>query len=192
LESLDAYTRQTDILALVSASRFANGLSNATTAVSGSSLNPGTEPLFFSNFQLEENGEAEPGHVLLVEDNKLDILMVQEALAEHQCAAILHVVEDGEEAIRFIDAADQDLEGPSLALILLDLNLPKRSGAEVLTHIRRSRRCINTNVLIITSSDSTEDREETRRLGANEYFLKPPSYEDFLKVGKIIRNMLHP
>jgi CheY-like chemotaxis protein len=125
-----------------------------------------------------------------VEDNKLDIVMVQEALAEYQCPAILHVVEDGEEAIRFIDAADQDEEGPCLALILLDLNLPKRSGTEVLAHIRGSQRCVHTKVLIITSSDSPGDREETRRLGANEYFLKPPSYGDFLKVGEIIRNML--
>ena len=128
--------------------------------------------------------------MLLVEDNKLDVLLVREAFAEYGVAASLHVAEDGEAAMRFIDAVDENENARCPALILLDLNLPKRSGAEVLGYARQSKRCARVKVLIVSSSDSPADRAETGRLGANGYFLKPPSYEDFLKVGEIVRDIL--
>lgn len=104
--------------------------------------------------------------------------------------ADLHVVSDGERAVRFIDAADADDAAPCPDLILLDLNLPKKSGIEVLQHIRRSRKCHSTFILIVTSSDSQSDRKATTELGVNGYFRKPSSYDAYCKIGEIVKDLL--
>jgi len=104
--------------------------------------------------------------------------------------AELHVVADGEKAIAFIDSADADDRAPCPTLILLDLNLPKKSGSEVLRHLRQSRKCADAQVVIVTSSDSEKDRLETAALAADGYFRKPSGYEAFLKIGEIVREML--
>lgn len=92
--------------------------------------------------------------------------------------------------MRFIDGIDQDVQAPCPALVLLDLNLPKRTGGEVLRYLRQSRRCADVKVLIVSSSDSPKEKAATQELGANGYFRKPPSYEEFLKVGEVILGLL--
>lgn len=139
------------------------------------------EPLSFSVSRSEVISKPEPPHVLLAEDNKLDIFVVQEAFAEYKIPAVLHVVKDGEAAMRFIDAADHD-RAPCPALVLLDLNLPKKSGTEVLAYLRRSKKCAAAKVLIVTSSNSDRDRAATQHMGANGYFLKPANYDEFLSA----------
>jgi chemotaxis family two-component system response regulator Rcp1 len=133
---------------------------------------------------------AEQAHILLVEDNRLDVLLVQEALALHHVPAVLHVIEDGEAAIRFIDASDRDVQAPCPALVLLDLNLPKRTGAEVLRYLRRSRKCSGAKVLIVSSSDAPMERAAVQSLGANGYFRKPSSYDEFLRIGEVVLKLL--
>jgi chemotaxis family two-component system response regulator Rcp1 len=128
--------------------------------------------------------------VLLVEDNRLDVFLVREALAQFDLPVILHVAQDGDAAMRYFDSVDALPDAPCPALVLLDLNLPKRTGLEVLSHLRRARRCAGVKVLIVTSSDSPTDRAESERLGAIGYFRKPPSYEGFLTIGEIVRNIL--
>jgi len=103
--------------------------------------------------------------------------------------ADLHFVQDGEKAIRFIEQADGDTSAPCPCLLILDINLPKRHGREVLRRMRQSR-CTNAAVLVVTSSSLERDRQEMGRLGANEYFCKPSAYEEFLKLGDIVRRLL--
>src|SRR4051812_9690862 len=102
---------------------------------------------------------AEPGRtILLAEDNPADVFLVREALAAHALQVNLHVVKDGEAAIRFIEAVDQadDLRCPEL--VLLDLNLPKKSGLEVLATLRRSIKCAKVPVAIISSSRAPAEK----------------------------------
>lgn len=100
------------------------------------------------------------------------------------------MVNDGEKACEFIDKVESDPNAGCPEFLLLDLNLPKRSGKEVLQHARRSGKCKHIPVLVITSSDLPKDRAELSALGANRYFRKPASYEQFLKVGEILKELL--
>jgi len=84
-------------------------------------------------------------------------------------------------------------EDPSLIcpdLFLLDLNLPRRPGDEILARIRQTSRCATVPVIVITSSDSPQDRARTRQLGASFYFRKPADLEKFMAIGGIIRKFL--
>jgi len=126
----------------------------------------------------------------LIEDNPADAYLVREALNAHGVAVDLVIIRDGEEAFQLIEAVDHDNSLGCPSLFLLDLNLPRRSGEEVLSHIRNSRRCSQTPVVIVTSSDAPRDRAETERLGATFYFRKPTSYMGYLKVGEIVKDML--
>lgn len=130
--------------------------------------------------------------ILIVEDNRADLFLIREALEAARLTPELHIVTDGEKAIQFIDKADADAGAPCPVFLILDLNLPKKSGGEVLAYLRQSRKCAAAQVLIVTSSDSTQDREETARLGANGYFRKPSGYDAYLKLGGIVRTMLGP
>lgn len=131
-----------------------------------------------------------PNQILIVEDNQADVFLMREALEAANLGAQIHVVNDGDEAFKLINNADANDIAPCPVLIVLDLNLPKRSGLEVLEHLRKSRKCANAMVLIATSSDSLRDREQAKRLGANEYFRKPSNYSAYLKLGEIVRKML--
>jgi chemotaxis family two-component system response regulator Rcp1 len=149
------------------------------------------DPRSSSQSRSEANSGHEQSRVLLVEDNKLDVFMVQEAFAQYQIPASLDFAQDGDAAIRFIDAIDGDESALCPVLVLLDLNLPKRSGTEILAHLRRSKRCAAVKVVIVTSSDSAADRAATQKLGTSGYFLKPASYEEFVKLGQVILDTLN-
>jgi chemotaxis family two-component system response regulator Rcp1 len=128
---------------------------------------------------------------LLVEDNRADVFLIQEAIDLHRLPLDLHVVRDGEQAYEFIEMAENDPEHfPRPDIVILDLNLPRRSGKEVLKRLRQSERCSTVPVVIVTSSDLSNDRRELSALGANRYFRKPSSYEEFLKVGEVLKELL--
>jgi CheY-like chemotaxis protein len=127
---------------------------------------------------------------LLAEDNRADALIVEEAIDVYDLPIDLHVVEDGEKAFQFIERAEHDPHFPCPELLLLDLNLPRRSGREVLERVRNSPACKHIPVLVITSSNSAKDRKDISRLGANGYFQKPASYDEFLKVGEALKRLL--
>jgi chemotaxis family two-component system response regulator Rcp1 len=127
-----------------------------------------------------------------VEDNKADVFLIRAALAATHLNPEIHVVNDGEEATRFFDDLDQDSSSACPALVILDINLPKKQGADVLTHIRNSFRCPNALILVATTSDSPQDRQEMRQLGANGYFRKPSEYDAFLKLGDLVKELLAP
>ena len=138
----------------------------------------------------KDDGAPPRPRLLIVEDNRGDVLLVEEAIKLHQVNVQLHVVEDGEQACTFIQQADEDAQAPCPDLLLLDLNLPKKTGLEVLQKVRESRRCRNIPVVIFTSSNSPQDRSETSRLGADRYFQKPTRYEQFLKIGQVLKEVL--
>jgi chemotaxis family two-component system response regulator Rcp1 len=128
--------------------------------------------------------------VVLVEDNPVDVLLVGRAMEVNQVPARLLPFEDGEAAVRYLEQVESDLTAPCPGLLLLDLNLPKKPGVEILRWARASTRCKGVPILILTSSDSPQDRETAARLGANRYFRKPISYHEFLKVGELINELL--
>jgi two-component system, chemotaxis family, response regulator Rcp1 len=126
---------------------------------------------------------------LVVEDNRADVFLIKEAIRHHQLAIDLLVVSDGDRAYEFItEVENYHVRCPDV--VLLDLNLPTRSGREVLQRLRQSPRCADTPVLIVTSSDLPKEREELCALGANSYFCKPSGYEEFLKVGMLVQELL--
>lgn len=128
--------------------------------------------------------------VLVVEDNRADVFLIREALERSGAGASLQVIPDGEAAIHFFDQIDNDPSAPCPALVMVDLNLPKRQGRDVLACIRQSRRCAHVPVLIVTSSDAERERDEMARLGVQGYFRKPSAYEDFMKLGEIVTVLL--
>jgi len=127
--------------------------------------------------------------ILVVEDNRADANLIREALEEYQVQAELVMVSDGEVAINLIHEIDVSAE-PCPQLIILDLNLPKRSGAEILQAVRRSEICRNAQVVILSSSDAQQDRAQAEILGANRYIKKPSRLEDFICLGGVFRDML--
>lgn len=127
---------------------------------------------------------------MLIEDSQLDVFLVKAAIAAHGLDIELQVLENGEQATGFIARIDSDDSARCPRLFLLDLNLPRTGGLEVLSCLRRSKRCAGVPVLVMTSSDADKDRAESAALGATNYFRKPLGYEAFLKVGEVIHELL--
>ncbi len=125
-----------------------------------------------------------------MEDNEADVFLIQEAIEAKKLPMALHVVRDGEQAVRYFDEADGNISAPCPSLVILDINLPKKQGGEVLKHMRRSHRCANALVIVVSTSDSARDREQMTELGANGYFRKPSEYAAFMKFGDVVKALL--
>jgi DNA-binding response OmpR family regulator len=126
---------------------------------------------------------------MLVEDNPADVTLLSEALASHHVETPLFVAHDGDEGIRIIDAIDKS-GLPCPDLIVLDLNLPRTSGFAVLERVRASRKCKHKPVVVFSSSDAEEDREEARRLGASYYLRKPSTLKELMAIGEALKKIL--
>jgi len=131
------------------------------------------------------NGLA-PIEVLLVEDSVGDVRLTREAFKDARMHINLHVAVDGEDAMSFLKRERQYADAPRPDLILLDLNLPKKDGREVLKEIKESPTLAIIPVVILTTSASEEDILRTYQLHANCYITKPVDLEGFLKVVKSI------
>ena len=127
--------------------------------------------------------------IVLVDDNPADVLLVREALAWNGVVSTLLVAEDGDEAIRYIDEIDA-ASLPCPDLIVLDLNLPKKTGFQVLERLRASPMCGSRPAAILSSSGAAADRKRAERLGASCYICKPSNLDDFLSIGKELKQML--
>jgi CheY-like chemotaxis protein len=124
-----------------------------------------------------------------VEDNPGDVALIREALAENDVQAELILFDDGEKAYRYFQGLEQD-QAVCPDLVLLDLNLPKMSGWELLDFLRRKSNCRHISVAVLSSSDAASDRLQAKRLGANRYIRKPSNLEDFIRIGATIRAVL--
>jgi two-component system, chemotaxis family, response regulator Rcp1 len=126
--------------------------------------------------------------VLLVEDSPGDVRLTREAFRDAKVHINLHVASDGTEAMAFLKREGAYASVPRPDLILLDLNLPKKDGREVLTEIKESRALKSIPVVILTTSASEEDILRSYLLHANCYITKPVGLDGFLKVVHSIDN----
>ena len=124
--------------------------------------------------------------ILLVEDNEGDARLAKEALKEAKVANTLHWVEDGEAAMKFLHKVGQYVDAPRPHVILLDLNLPKKDGREVLAEIKKDEDLRRIPVVILTASEAESDIMKTYDLHANCYITKPIDLDQFLKVVRAI------
>lgn len=129
-----------------------------------------------------------PVDMLLVEDNPGDARLAKEALKDAKVHNNLYWVQDGVEAIAFLRREDNYSEAPRPDVILLDLNLPKKDGREVLADIKADEDLRSIPVVILTVSGAEEDILKTYDLHANCYIQKPLDLEQFVEVVKSIRD----
>jgi len=120
--------------------------------------------------------------VLLVEDDPGDVLMTREAFEASQMPSTLHVVGDGEQAMHFLRRTNDFTGAPRPSLILLDLNLPRRNGLEVLAELKADHDLLTIPVVVLTTSHAEADIAASYRLHANAYITKPPSFDLFTEA----------
>jgi CheY-like chemotaxis protein len=120
--------------------------------------------------------------VLLVEDDDGDVLMTREAFEHHKIRNKLHVVQDGEEALQFLHREGPYADAPRPGLILLDLNLPRRDGREVLAELKADPELRVIPVVVLTTSEAEEDILRSYTLHANAYVSKPVDFDRFIDV----------
>ncbi|WP_431916825.1 response regulator [Nonomuraea jabiensis] len=126
--------------------------------------------------------EGRPIEVLLVEDDQGDILLTKEAFDFNKVRNRLNVVNDGEQAMAYLRNQDGYTDAPRPDLILLDLNLPRMSGMEVLAEVKADVGLRTIPVVILTTSEAEEDILHSYRLHANAYVSKPVDFEQFIRV----------
>jgi len=123
-----------------------------------------------------------PIEILLVEDDPGDVLMTREAFADYKVANNLHVVSDGEQALAFLRKTGPFTEAPTPDLVLLDLNLPRVDGRQVLAEVKADEVLRRIPVVVLTTSEAEEDVLRSYDLHANAYVTKPVDFERFVEV----------
>jgi CheY-like chemotaxis protein len=126
--------------------------------------------------------QSEAIEVLLVEDDPGDVLMTREAFEQHKLRNTLHVVSDGVEALSFLRQEGEYADVPRPDLVLLDLNLPRKDGREVLAEIKADPQLRRTPVVVLTTSEAEEDVLRSYDLHANAYVAKPVDFDRFIDV----------
>lgn len=131
---------------------------------------------------MTDSRSCEPADILLVEDNPGDVRLTQEAFKEGRVHNEMHVVRDGEEALDFLHRRGEYGEAPRPDLILLDLNLPKIDGIEVLEEIKENSALKRIPVIVLTSSSAEEDILRSYELYSNAYLTKPINPDAFIEL----------
>lgn len=131
---------------------------------------------------------GKPITILFVEDNPGDVRLTQEALKDEKLAVSMHVVQDGIEAMAFLRREGEYADAPRPDLILLDLNLPRKDGREVLAEVKTDDELKHIPVVVLTSSEAETDVVKCYDLHANCYVTKPVDLEQFSTVVKTIEN----
>ncbi len=130
--------------------------------------------------------QASPINILLVEDNPGDVRMTEEILREARIANELHVVNDGEQAMRVLARNGPDADAPAADLILLDLNLPRKDGREVLAELQADPQLRRIPVVVLTTSSADQDVLRSYDLDPNCYMTKPIGLDEFISVVRSI------
>lgn len=126
--------------------------------------------------------------ILLVEDSEPDILLTQEAFEETSVNHRLHVARDGEEAMRFLRRTGEYASAPRPDVVLLDINMPRKNGLEVLQELKSDPQLTSIPVLMLTTSQSEEDVRSSYTRHASGYVIKPVGFENFLTAIKAFEN----
>jgi two-component system response regulator len=129
-----------------------------------------------------------PIEVLLVEDNPGDAELTRIALQDSKISINLNVVEDGVEAMAFLRKQNNYAKKPHPDIVLLDLNLPRKDGREVLAEIKSDNKLKRIPVVVLTTSQSEEDILKAYNLAANCYITKPVDFDQFVKIVQSIEN----
>jgi CheY-like chemotaxis protein len=137
---------------------------------------------------MDAEDTARPAKILLVEDSPTDALLAQEALRGADIPHNIHLVEDGEEALAFLHGEGPYAHAPRPDLILLDLNLPKKGGQEVLAEIKTDPALKDIPVVVLTTSQDAGDVSKAYDLHANCYITKPV---DFLQFTEVVQAIAH-
>lgn len=126
--------------------------------------------------------------ILLVEDNPTDVYLTRSAFDEARIGNDLRVVSDGEEALQFLRKEGAFADAPTPDLILLDLNLPRKDGREVLQEIKSDEALRRIPVIVLTTSEHHEDIERAYTLHANSYVRKPVDFDQFARIIRAVES----
>jgi len=129
---------------------------------------------------MSDSTRAQPVEILLAEDNPGDVKLTEKALEQGQVLNNLHVVNDGVEAIKFLEQEGEYADEPRPDMILLDLNMPRKGGIEVLEAIQDQPSLSRIPIVVLTSSEAEEDIVRSYDLHANAYLTKPVDFDGFL------------
>jgi len=127
--------------------------------------------------------------IFMAEDNPGDVYLMNLALRESGAIFELEVASTGKEALEFLDR-EKKTDEPTLALILLDLNLPHYDGTEILQHVRQNPRLTTVPIVFFTSSDSPKDRANAISEGASHFIRKPSALHEYLAIGSTLKGLL--
>ncbi len=132
--------------------------------------------------------QMKPVEILLVEDSPADVRLAKEALKEAKVLNNLNVVDDGIKAMQFLRRQERYAKAPRPDMILLDLNLPRKDGREVLDEVKKDQDLKRIPVVILTTSQADEDVVRAYNLHCNCYITKPVDFQQFMHVIKSIEN----
>jgi chemotaxis family two-component system response regulator Rcp1 len=139
----------------------------------------------------EPRTAAPKPQIVLIEDNKADVGLISEALEEHGVHCDVTVISNGEIAIKFIDEIEAG-ERPRPDLVIIDLNLPKKPGKEVLKYMRACTACKDVPVVVLTSSDNQKDKDAVAPFAPLHYLTKPSNLDEFINLGALFKRIVQP
>jgi CheY-like chemotaxis protein len=129
-----------------------------------------------------DNSQSVLVNVLLVEDDPADVVLIREVFDQYKIRNRLHVVGDGDQAMEFVRRTGAFTDAPRPGLILLDINLPRRNGLEVLADIKSDDDLMHIPVIMLTTSQAQEDILRSYKMHANAYISKPLDFEQFTEA----------
>jgi CheY-like chemotaxis protein len=135
---------------------------------------------------------ASRAEIFVAEDNPADVYLIDQALRESAIEFHMEVASDGHQALSYFRREGRFANAPSPSLILLDLNLPLYDGGELLDCIRADERLKGVPVVVLTSSDSPQDRRNALNRGADHYIRKPSTLAEFMAIGAQLRELMNP
>jgi len=134
--------------------------------------------------------ETNPVEIVVVEDSREDADLIGVVLQEHQIDCRMRVIRDGATAIQLLDALDRDPSARRLDLFIVDINLPKYSGEDVLKRLRCTERFAQSPVIVMSGLDCSMGERTAMKHGATAYFRKPSTLEEYMQLGSVIHDLL--